>query len=216
MKFIKFMQNASFIIENDLVNKMDVKGQLKVLAIAGSLRSGSYNRKVLQIAKQIAKDLGANVMELDLKELNLPVFDADLRENGFPESVVALKKEIESADMLLIATPEYNHSIPGPLKNAIDWASDLTNPFSKKIAAIFGASTGMFGTLRAQLQLRQILAALNVELLPQPQVYIRSAESAFLPDGSLADHQLMRQIRKLIEETLELARQKKENKTKNN
>jgi chromate reductase len=156
--------------------------------------------------------LGAKVTEVDLKELNLQVFDADLREKGFPEPVLTLKHEIESADVLLIATPEYNHSIPGSLKNAVDWASDKTNPFSGKVAAIFGASTGLFGTLRAQLQLRQTLAALNVELLPQPQVFIRSANEAFLPDGSLADPQLAKQLKLLIEETLKLAQRKKENK----
>lgn len=137
------------------------------------------------------------------------MFDADLRTQEFPKSVLTLKHEIESADMLLIATPEYNHSIPGPLKNAIDWASDKTNPFEGKTATIFGASTGLYGTLRAQLHLRQVLAALSVELVPQPQVFIRSADKAFLPDGSLADPQLKKQLRKLIEETITLTQRKK-------
>jgi chromate reductase len=182
---------------------------LNVLAFAGSLRTESFNRKALQIAKHIASELGANVKEIDLKTLALPMFDADLRTQGFPKSVLTLKHEIESADMLLIATPEYNHSIPGPLKNAIDWASDKTNPFERKAAAIFGASTGLYGTMRAQLHLRQILAALGVELVPQPQVYIRLAGNAFLPDGSLADSQINLQLRKLIEETIILVRRKK-------
>ena len=115
------------------------------------------------------------------------MLDEDLRAYGFPESVKKLKDAIASADVLLIATPEYNHSIPGILKNAIDWASDITNPFDGKVAAIFGASNGLNGTLRAQLHLRQVLAALNVELVPQPQVFIRTAQSAFMPDGSLVD-----------------------------
>jgi chromate reductase len=190
---------------------MTVYQQLNVLAIAGSLRKESFNRKALQVAKKNASDLSAIVHEIDLKTLDLPVFNADLREHGFPASVVTLKHEIESADVLLIATPEYNHSIPGPLKNAIDWASDKTNPFSGKVAAIFGASIGLFGTLRAQLQLRQVLAALNVELLPQPQVFIRSAGEAFLPDGSLADPQLVKQLRLLVERTIKRAHFKKEN-----
>jgi len=149
---------------------------------------------------------------MDLKTLALPVFDGDLRAHGFPESVVTLKHVIEAVDVLLIATPEYNHSIPGPLKNAIDWASDKTNPFSGKTAAIFGASTGLFGTLRSQLHLRQVLTALNVELVPQPQVFIRSADEAFLPDGSLVDLKLTKQLHLLIQETLKLAQRKKENK----
>lgn len=184
---------------------------LHILAISGSLRSESLNRKALQIAKKIASELGADVREMDLKTLALPVFDEDLRAHGFPESVVTLKYAIEAADVLLIATPEYNHSIPGPLKNAIDWASDKTNPFSEKTAAIFGASTGLFGTLRAQLHLRQVLTALGVELVPQPQIFIRSAHEAFLPDGSLADAQTFKQLRSLIEETLKLARRKRDN-----
>jgi chromate reductase len=112
----------------------------------------------------------------------------------------------------LIATPEYNNSIPGPLKNAIDWASDKTNPFAGKVAAIFGASTGLFGTLRSQLHLRQVLTALNVELVPQPQVFIRSAKEAFLPDGSLVDSKLLNQLRLLIQETFKLAQRKKKEK----
>jgi chromate reductase len=183
---------------------------LNILAVAGSLRTDSFNRKALQIAKQIASELNTTVVELDLKTLDLPLFDADLRANGFPESVKKLKDTIALADVLLIATPEYNHSIPGVLKNAIDWASDKTNPFEGKVAAIFGASNGLFGTLRAQLHLRQVLASLNVELVPQPQVFIRSAESAFLPDGSLVDQKIRQQLHQLIEATLTLAYRKQE------
>lgn len=129
----------------------------------------------------------------------------------FRNQVQKLKDAIASAEVLLIATPEYNHSIPGVLKNTIDWASDKTNPFAGKTAAIFGASTGLFGTLRAQLHLRQVLAALSVDLLPQPQVFIRSASEAFLSDGSLADKQIEKQLRQLIEATLTLAYRKLEN-----
>jgi chromate reductase len=186
--------------------------QLNILAVSGSLRTESFNRKALQIAKKIASELGADVREIDLKTLALPVFDEDLRAHGFPEPVVTLKQAIESADILLIATPEHNHSIPGPLKNAIDWASDKTNPFSGKAAAIFGASTGLFGTLRSQLHLRQVLTALNVELVSQPQVFIRSAHEAFLPDGSLVDSKLMNQLHVLIQKTFKLAQRKNENK----
>jgi len=187
---------------------------LHVLAMAGSLRAESYNRKALQIAKKTASEFDVDIHEIDLKALALPVFDADLRKDGFPEPVLKLKKAVETADIILIAAPEYNHSIAGSLKNAIDWASDKTNPFSGKVAAIFGASTGIFGTLRSQLQLRQILASLNVEMLPQPQVYIRSASEAFLPDGSLVDSRITKQLHLLIEETIKLARRNIENKIK--
>jgi chromate reductase len=184
---------------------------LHILAIAGSLRTESFNRKALQIAKKIASGSNTDVREIDLKTLALPVFDEDLRANGFPESVKILKQAIESADVILIATPEYNHSIPGPLKNAIDWVSDKTNPLSGKTAAIFGASNGLNGTLRAQIHLRQVLTALNVELAAQPQVFIRSANGAFLPDGSLVDSTLMKQMNSLIQETIKLAQRKKMN-----
>lgn len=183
----------------------DEKYSLNVLAFAGSLREASNNRKALCVAVHIAHDLGASVREIDLKTLDLPIFNADLREHGFPDSVQAWKRDIQSADMLLIATPEYNHSIPGPLKNAIDWASDKTNPFEGKVAAIFGASTGLVGTVRAQIHLRQVLGSLEVQTLSQPQVFIRSAQSAFNPDGSLADPRIHKQLRELIQKTMQLA-----------
>jgi chromate reductase len=182
--------------------------QINILAIAGSMRSESLNRKALQLAKQISLDLNANVEELDLKMLDLPLFNEDLCANGFPESVNKLKNKIASADILLIATPEYNHSIPGVLKNAIDWASYKKNPFAGKIAAIFGASIGLYGTLRAQLHLRQVLTALSVEIAPQPQAFIRTAQDAFLPDGSLVDPQINKQLKLLIEATIKLAERK--------
>lgn len=178
---------------------------LHIASIAGSLRSKSFNRMALRIANTLALESGAHVHEIDLKELDLPVFNADLRENGFPDSVVMLKREIESADMLLIATPEYNHSIPGALKNAIDWASDKSNPFKGKVAAIFGASTGLVGTLRAQSHLREILGSLSVLMVPQPQVFIRSASKAFQPDGSFVDTQVHDQLKLLMKESMNLA-----------
>ena len=183
---------------------------LNALAFAGSMRLESFNRKALQIAKKIVSELNINIKELDLKTLDLPLFNEDLRINGFPESVKILKDAIAAADVLVIATPEYNHSIPGVLKNLIDWASDVTNPFEGKVAAIFGASNGLVGTLRSQIHLRQVLAALNVELVPQPQVFIRSAREAFLPDGSLADKKIEQQLHQLMEATLTLAYRKKE------
>jgi chromate reductase len=179
---------------------------LHIAALSGSLRAESFNRKALRIASVLASESGADVREIDLNLLNLPVFNADLREHGFPDSVTTLKQEIELSDMLLIATPEYNHSVPGMLKNAIDWASDKTNPFQGKAAAIFGVSTGLVGTLRAQSHLREILSSLGVLMVPQPQVFIRSASKAFQPDGSFADTKTHDQLKLLIEETMKLAR----------
>jgi chromate reductase, NAD(P)H dehydrogenase (quinone) len=187
---------------------MEKDKNIRIMAIAGSLRTDSYNRKALQVAKRIALEFGAEVTEFDLNTVNLPLFNEDLRQNGFPESVKFLKDAIAASDILLIATPEYNHSVPGVLKNAIDWASDKTNSFAGKAAAIFGASNGLFGTLRAQQHLRQILNALNVELVPQPQVFIRSAKEAFTAEGTLTDPKLEKQLRLLLEETMKLVQRK--------
>lgn len=179
--------------------------QLRVLGISGSLRKESYNRKALQIAKRFAEELGAIVEEIELKELQLPVYDEDLAAQGFPEPVQRMKAKVETADVILIASPEYNYSIPGGLKNAIDWLSRGKNSFGGKTAAIFGASNGSFGTVRMQPHLRAILTALNVMTVPQPQVFIRSAGEAFNADGSLKDQKLHDQLKLLIQKTFALA-----------
>jgi chromate reductase len=188
------------------------KSILKAVGISGSLRRESFNRKALQAAKKIALEIGVEVDEIYLKEMNIHLYDGDIESNGFPEAVQQLRKRIESADMLIIATPEYNHSISGALKNAIDWLSTGKNILDGKTAAIFGASTGLFGTMRAQEHLRQILNALNVTILPQPQLFIRSAKDAFESDGSLSDQKSFLQMQKLITETIELTILTKENK----
>lgn len=179
---------------------------LKVLAISGSLRRDSYNRKALQIAKKFAADLGVEVNEADLKALDLPIYDGDIEEQGIPESAQKFKKMVEECDILLIASPEYNYSFSGALKNAIDWLSrGGKNSLDSKVAAIFGASSGPFGTLRGQYHLRQTLFALNVFVLPQPQVFIKFAGEAFDEYGSFKDQKLSEQLRDLIEKTLKFA-----------
>lgn len=185
--------------------------KLKVLGISGSLRIDSYNRKVLQIAKRIAADLGAEVSEIDLKGFVLPVYDGDIEIKGMPETVLKLKRIIEETDVILIASPEYNYSIPGGLKNAIDWLSRGKNSLDGKIAAIFGASNGPFGTVRGQRHLRETLSALNVFILPQPQVFVRLAGEAFNPDGSLKDEVINNRLKELIQKTFELVGKLKDN-----
>lgn len=186
--------------------------KLKVVGISGSLRLESYNRKALQSAKHFAAELDVTVDEIDLKELNLPLYDTDLESPRFPPSVQMLREKFEETDILLIASPEYNHSISGALKNAIDWLSIGKNILDGKIAAIFGASTGMFGTVRGQIHLRQILSALNVSMLPQPQVYIRHAADIFNNDGTMKDSKIQNQLRDLIYKTIKLVKVLKENK----
>jgi chromate reductase len=178
---------------------------LKALGISGSLRTDSLNRKALQVSKRFAAELGAQVDEIDLKELALPIYDEDVQTAGFPEPVRKLKQAVESTDLLLIATPEYNYSISAALKNAIEWLSRGKNSLDNKVAAIFGASGGPFGTLRGQFQLRHILTSVNVYTVPQPQVFIRSARDAFRPDGTLADKELENQLKSLVTRSLSLA-----------
>jgi chromate reductase len=177
---------------------------VKVLAISGSLRKDSDNRKALQHAKRLAAAAGGDVEELDLKTLALPMYDGDLEVNGIPDSAKTLKKRVEDAQVLIIATPEYNHSVSGALKNAIDWLTrDDSNSLAGKYAVILGVSVGIYGTVRAQAHLRQILTALDVIMLPQPQVLIGPAATAFTADGALADKVVDGRLKTLIEKTLQ-------------
>lgn len=175
---------------------------MKVLAISGSLRKDSYNRKLLQIAKKIASDAGNMVSEFDFKETVLPIYDKDVEDIGLPQAVAEFKKAIEASDVIFIASPEYNHSIPGGLKNALDWASRAGNSFSGKTAVVFGVSPGSYGTARMQPHLRQVLAALGVKVLPQPQIALGFASKKFSPDGSLVDERAKDKLKILIEQTL--------------
>lgn len=187
------------------MNKDTMENRVRVLAFSGSLRTASWNRKALQLAKRFAAGAGADVVEIDLRELNLPIYDQDIENKGLPESVLRLKAAVESADVLLIASPEYNYGVSGALKNALDWASRQGNSWSGKWAAIFGASDGIVGTLRGQFQLRHILTSLNVFVAPQPQVFFRKAQELFDSSGSLNDQKLNDQLRKLVVQTIETA-----------
>ena len=177
---------------------------MKVLAISGSLRKDSFNRKALQIAKGFASNAGAKVKEVDLKELSLPVFDADMKA---PRSVSLIQKEFADANVLIIATPEYSRSIPGGLKNALDWVSlTSSTPLEGKVAIILGASSGHFGTVRAQIHLKQILMALGAFIVPQPEIFISYAQEAFNEDGTLKDSTLSEKLKILIEKSINLAK----------
>lgn len=178
---------------------------VKVLAMCGSLRKESYNRKALQIAKKIAIELGAEVEEVELG--NIPLFNEDVESQGDPESVQALKKMAEKADVLLIASPEYNRSISGALKNALDWLSrGDTTPIEGKVACFFGASPGPYGTIRGQEHLRQVLAHNDVYFLPGTPLYILKAGKAFKEDGSFVDDAHYERMKKLISKTFDFAK----------
>lgn len=157
---------------------------LHIAGISGSLRKNSYNTALLRAAGELLPD----GMELEIVDISkLPLFNEDI-EKPFPESVQEFRTRLAAADAFLIATPEYNFSMPGVLKNALDWASRPPGPsLQGKPGAIMGASGGLFGTVRAQQHLRQVLQHENAYVLNKPEVYVPQVQNKFSPDGHLAD-----------------------------
>ncbi|HEY7913816.1 MAG TPA: NAD(P)H-dependent oxidoreductase [Blastocatellia bacterium] len=169
---------------------------VRILGIAGSLRRESYNRAALRAATGLVPDDATlETFELD----HIPGFNQDEEQNP-PAKVVELKKRIREADAILIVTPEYNYSVPGVLKNAIDWASRPygDSAWSGKPAAIMGASIGTIGTARAQYHLRQMFVFLNMFPINQPEVMIGNASERFDAEGNLTDDQTKEFIRQLL------------------
>jgi chromate reductase, NAD(P)H dehydrogenase (quinone) len=158
----------------------------RILGISGSLRTGSYNTALLRAAAALAP-AGVEVEIFD-RLRDIPPYDEDERLAAEPEPVQDLKRRIEAADALLIATPEYNHSIPGVLKNALDWASRPVNatPLRDKPVAVMGASGGLLGTVRAQAHLRQALDSFT-PVLHRPEVLVSQAAGRFDEHGTLVD-----------------------------
>ncbi|HET7225975.1 MAG TPA: NAD(P)H-dependent oxidoreductase [Candidatus Eisenbacteria bacterium] len=173
-------------------------GTLHVLAMAGSLRRASFNRGLVRAARDLAMP-GIDLEIFDLAPL--PLFNEDVRAAGPPDSVRLLKAAVARADALLIATPEYNYSVPGVLKNAIDWASRPPNdtPLPGKPAAIVGASNGGFGTVRSQLHLRQVLQGVGVLCMSRPELMVSQADTKFDADGNLTDDAVRQSLRKVLE-----------------
>jgi chromate reductase len=169
---------------------------MKILGFAGSLRKQSFNRSALRAAVKLVP-AGMTLTTFDL--VNIPLFNQD-HERKPPEAVRQFKSAILEADAILIATPEYNYSVPGVLKNAIDWAS---RPYGEsawdgKPVGIMGASVGMLGTGRAQYHLRQMFVFLNMFPLNQPEVMIANADEKFDMDGNLKDEKTAEKIRELL------------------
>jgi NAD(P)H-dependent FMN reductase len=185
----------------------------KIAAIAGSLRAGSFNKKLLAIAADAARAAGAEVTVLDLRELVLPVFDEDLEEaSGLPVGAKKLKAVLRESDGLLLACPEYNSSITAALKNAIDWASRAESDdepplaaFRGKAAALIAASPGGLGGLRGLVTVRSILGNVGVLVLPD-QVALGTAHEAFDADGRLKDERKTKQVVALTQGLVEVAR----------
>ena len=158
---------------------------MNVLGISGSLRKSSYNTSVLKAAQEMAPE-GMRITIHDISEI--PLYNEDVKEKGFPPSVEKFREAVRAADALLFVTPEYNYSIPGVLKNAIDWASrPPKQPFDGKPVALMGASPSMTGTARAQSHLRQVLTGLNVHLFNWPECLIGNAGQKISADGKVTD-----------------------------
>ncbi len=159
---------------------------LRILGIAGSLRRASFNRGLIRAAVTLAPP-HMTVVPYELGDI--PLYNGDIEALGDPEPVARFKAAIDAADGLLVATPEYNHCVPGVLKNAIDWASRpaRASALTGKPVAIFGASTGPAGTARAQAHLRDGLTYTNGLVLPLPEVLVGLAPAKFDADGNLTD-----------------------------
>ena len=173
-----------------------MENKIKILGIAGSLRKESYNKGLLKAALEVTP-ANCSLEIIDLADI--PIYNQD-EETNFPKSVVNLKAKIREADAILIATPEYNYSIPGVLKNALDWASRPygDNAWDNKPVGIMGASPGLQGTSRAQYHLRQVFVYLNMHPLNKPEVMIATAQDKFDSKGNLTDLKARQKIGELL------------------
>ena len=177
---------------------------ISILGFAGSLRKDSYNKAILRAAGEL-RPQGADLEIFDLE--GIPPFNQDL-ENKPPERVKEFKAKIRAADVLLIATPECNYSIPGILKNAIDWASRPygDNAFEGKSVGIMGASIGMMGTARGQYHLRQCFVFLNMFAMNRPEVMVPFVQEKVDQNGNLTDQKTREKIRELLQNLVAWAR----------
>jgi len=170
---------------------------LTFLGIAGSLRRASYNRGLIRAAVELAPP-GTRLIAYDLADI--PMYNADVEAEGDPEAVIAFKQAIAAVDAMVVATPEYNHCVPGVLKNAIDWASRPArrSVLTDRPVAIMGASSGGGGTARAQAHLRDGLTYTNGLVLPLPEVLVGHAATKFDADGNLIDPATRAEVRDLL------------------
>jgi len=177
---------------------MSETGTVTVLGMSGSLRKASFNTAALRAAGELLPE-GMRLETADLRPL--PHYDDDVRLQGYPPVVQAFRDRIKAADAILFVTPEYNYSVSGVLKNAIDWASRPPDqPFNWKPCAIISASGSLLGGVRAQYHLRHMCVSLNCFPLNQPQVYITEAPKKFDAEGKLTDQSARDLIRQLMTE----------------
>ncbi|HJT83013.1 MAG TPA: NAD(P)H-dependent oxidoreductase [Nitrososphaeraceae archaeon] len=185
-----------------------MNSKLKILGFAGSLRAASYNKSLLRAAANLMPDdTNLEIFDID----GIPTFNQDT-ENNMPEKVKDFKSKIREADAILISTPEYNYSVPGVLKNAIDSATRPygDNPFNEKPVAIMSASIGMLGGARAQYHLRQIFVYLNMYPINLPEVIVPFAENKFDTNGNLVDENTQMFVRQLLQNLVNWTRKLKQ------
>ena len=170
---------------------------IRVAGLVGSLRQGSYNRALLRAAMALQPE-GMEIVDIDLR--SLPHYDDDLEHAGETPEIHEFKARIAAADALLFVTPEYNYSIPGILKDAIDWGSrpNGKGPLRQKPVAIMGCATGMAGTRRAQLHLRSICTALDLWDMKKPEITVAGAAEKFDADGVLTDEETRELLRAFL------------------
>jgi chromate reductase len=178
---------------------------MKLLGICGSLREKSLNRSALLALGELLPT-GDTLTIADISQI--PLYNSDIQDSkGFPSSVELLAKQIIDADAVVFSSPEYNYSIPGVLKNAIDWVSRVpSKPFAQKVAGIMGVSPGAIGTARFQYHLRQVGVFLDIQFINKPEVMIGQGMSKFAEDGRLIDEPTQNHLRTFVAALAEAAR----------
>jgi chromate reductase, NAD(P)H dehydrogenase (quinone) len=181
---------------------MPAPSSIRLLGISGSLRRQSYNSGALRaIATIVPEDVSFSTVDLS----SLPFYNADVEQSGFPEAVKKFRSDVAAADALIFAVPEYNFSLPGVLKNALEWLSRQPDPPAwGKACAVFGASVSPLGTARGQFHFRHVCVSLNMMVVNAPHVDINSAKDKFGADGTLTDQQTLNSLRELVHKLKDL------------
>jgi chromate reductase len=181
---------------------MPAPSSIRLLGISGSLRKQSYNSGALRaIATIVPEDVSFSTVDLS----SLPFYNADVEQSGFPEAVKEFRSDVAAADALIFAVPEYNFSLPGVLKNALEWLSRQPDPPAwGKACAVFGASVSPLGTTRGQFHFRHVCVSLNMMVVNAPHVDINSAKDKFGADGTLTNQQTLNSLRELVRELKDL------------